>query len=117
MRTCNTGVCQCSASPGPIIAEMVLGIGETTCVAWDAGIAGGMKVLSFVLPIQGGATGAKGLFKAAGKVFKYGSKTCTGVCRGHEYTVVDPNDIKTQLGLLDCGVMEKREEGERLWVA
>jgi len=97
---------------------MIMGIGETTCVAWDAGIAGGMKVLQFVVPYTGGAAaGAKGLFKAAGKVFKYGSKNCVGVCKGHEYTVVDPMDIKTQLGLLDCGVAEKREAGEMIWVA
>jgi len=121
MSTCNTGVCTCSASPGPIVAEMLIGIGETACVVWDEAIPAAMKILSFVVPYTGAAApGAKGLFKAAGKVFKQGSKHCANVCPGVQYTVVDPKDIGTQLGLLDCGIGKAREgkkRGEMVWVA
>lgn len=96
-------MCQCSTAPGQLIAEILIGIGEVACVAVDEAIPLAAKILSFVVPYVGeGAAAGKGLFKAGGKVFKKGSKDCGNVCPGHEYTVIDPNDAQSQLGILDC---------------
>lgn len=105
LNTCSQNVCSCSAAGAQLVSEILIGIGEVACVAVNEAIPQAAAVLSFIVPYAGeAAAGAKGLFKAGKKVFKKGSKDCGNVCPGHEYTVVDPKDIATQLGILDCGM-------------
>jgi len=102
---CSDQSCSCSAELAKGFDEAVIGIGEVLCAVVDEAIPLAENLLGYVIPYAGkAAEGASELFSAAGKVLKKGAKNCADVCPGHQYTVVDPTDIGTQLGILDCGL-------------
>jgi hypothetical protein len=88
------------------ITDGLIAFGETTCMVVNEAAQAAAKLMSLA-----GKVSKQTELKWASKIYKIGLKTwahgskmgsCNNVgCPGHHFTVVDPEDLEAQLGLLD----------------
>jgi hypothetical protein len=98
------GACVCSSAK--FEADALIAIGETACIAVDVAISAAATIISDVGKFSGVAP-----LKWAGKLLQFGDTVLAqgavagdcpnSACPGHQFVVVDPNDLENQLGALD----------------
>ncbi|KAK4496599.1 hypothetical protein PRZ48_012579 [Zasmidium cellare] len=97
-----TGQCLCYKDDQ--VEQMLLGLGDAICLAVNDAAYDAAIFTSFLIPYVGEAADAgAALYRIGSKIVRKGAKDCgINVCPGHKYTVVDPEDFQSQVGILAC---------------